>query len=113
MKPGPVDAEPVEPRERRRAGRRERVVDFARASRQMRLDRQVELARVHHDLLERRVAHRVRRVRREREREPRRVLERIARGEARAAGTVGVGRVRRRESRGPAVPSIARMPAAS
>ena len=104
-KPGPVT-----PRRSRRASgwrrlsRSDRVDLLARLG-EMRLDRQVELPRVRDDLRERLVADGVGRVRRERERQPRLVLERVARGEP----ALQVARRRRRrtasESRGSASPS--------
>jgi hypothetical protein len=70
---------------------------FGRGLGEVRDDRQVELARVHHDALPRRVAHRVRRVRRHREGEARQVLPGVADREAELQVAVGVGCVRCRE----------------
>ena len=97
MNDGPVAPEPVQPRQRRLAVAGAAFRHFVRRLGDVRLDRQVELARVHDDPLERRVADGVRRVRREREREPRLVLQRIADGESRLQVAVGIGGVRRRE----------------
>jgi len=61
------------------------------------VDRQIELARVHHDLAPRVVPDGVGRVRRERESDARRVIERVARGKSFRQVSVGVGRIRRRK----------------
>ena len=90
-------AQPVQSRERRRAVPLAALGDLVRGLGQVRLDRQVELPRIHDDLLERRVADRVGSMRREREREPRLVLARVAHREPRLQVAVRIGRVRRRE----------------
>ena len=61
------------------------------------LDQQVELTSVHHDLFPAYIAHRIRRVGCEPERQPRLVLPSVAHGETRLQISVGVGGVRRRK----------------
>ena len=82
-------AEVVQPMQRRAAVLGEARRHFVRGLGEMGLDRQVELARVDDDLLPGGVAHGVRRVRRQREREPLLVLQRVA--DLEAARQVGVG----------------------
>ena len=74
-------AQPVEALKRRFVRRLARVVDFALRFGKMGLHDEIELARVDDHRAPRVVAHCVRGVGRQREREPRRMLERIARGE--------------------------------
>ena len=94
---GTGHAEVVQPAHRRAPMLGAARGDLVRRLGEMRLDRQVELAREHDDLLPRVVAHGVRRVRRQREREARLVLQRVADREAAREVAVGVRRVGRRE----------------
>ena len=84
-------AEAIEPLQRRLPRGRARGVDLAARLGEVRLDRQVELARVHRHLAPRRVADGVRRMRRQRERQPRCVLECVAGGEPVADVRVRIG----------------------
>jgi hypothetical protein len=94
---GPGRAKAIESRQRRLAGRRARFVDFVAGLRDVRVDREVELAREGDYLAPRCVAHGVWRVRRQRKGESRRMLVRIARRETLRQVGVGIGRIRRRK----------------
>ena len=93
---------PVTPSSCRRMKRRAPALAAARAHflrgfGEMRLDRQIELPREHDDLLPGGIAHRVGRVRGQRERQRGLVLERVADRETLREVAVGVRRVGRRK----------------